>query len=191
MKNSLASLKILVAVVFALVAFSVINSSLDDKMYEGLSQDDTMLYRFIKRQGAILGKKYQMEQCASGLGGMDKVWLMCLSFNRYGDPLNEMESRKLMVSITHDYLEAVNNDKQLRPLLKDFPFTPKNLKLKIFNYDKDQIIHKFPNIGVVFNSEGKLGFFTEDPLSEYGYKTEKYETYDEAVAILKRENTVN
>ena len=56
-----------------------------------------------------------MRQSATGLGGMDKVWLMSLSFDRYGDPINEQEARKLIISCVDDFLEAVNKDEQLRP----------------------------------------------------------------------------
>jgi hypothetical protein len=46
----------------------------------------------------------------------------------------------------------------------------------------------FPSIAIVTNSRGEVGFLTEDASVEYGYYTKKYETYDESVAILKKEN---
>jgi len=156
-------------------------------MYQGLSDDSKMLYRFIRRTGKILEKKYQIRQSATGIGGMDKVWLMSIDFDRYGDPINEQEARKLIIACVDDFLEAVNNDEELRPFLQDFPFTAKNLELRIFNFDKNQELQSFPFIAIVTDSRGKIGFLTKDPNIKYGYKTDTEETYDEAVAILKQE----
>ena len=160
-------------------------------MDQGLSKDDKMLYDFINHEGKILGIKYHMGQSATGIGGMDKVWLMSLSFNRYGDPLTEKEARKLIINCVDDFLEAVNCDERLKPFLENYPFTAKNLELAIFNYDKDHVLHYFPDIAIVTNSRGKVGFLTEDTSTKYDYYTEKYETYDEAVSILERENKTN
>lgn len=180
-------LKICILGILLLVGLSTtIGLSMSREMDQGLSEDDKMLYRFINRQGKRLEQKYQMKQCAVGLGGV-QVWLMALSFQRYGDPLTEEEARKLIINCVNDFLDAVNNDEQIRPFLKDYPFTAKNLDLKILNYSKNQILHYFPHVAIVTNTRGKIGFFTQTPSTECGYHTEKYETYDEAVAILKRE----
>jgi len=185
MKDSFRILKASITlIIFAVLSISF---STEPEMYQGLSDDDKMLYGFINRTGKILEKKYHLRQSATGIGGMDKVWLMCLSFDRYGEPINEQEARKLIINCVDDFLEAVNKDEQLRPFLQDFPFTAKNLELKIFNFNKDQELHYFPSIAIVKDLRGKIGFLTEDPATTCGYHTKKYETYDEAVAILKRE----
>jgi hypothetical protein len=188
MKKTLFNmLKICVPIILIFVGIATISLERESTMYEGLSEQSKMLYRFINHQGQILGKKYQMIQSGNGLGAMNKVELMSILFDRYGAPLNEKEARSLVIHCVEDFLEAVNSDEQLKPLLKDYPFTAKNLKLTIFSFDKDQVIHYFPNIAVVSNSKGKIGFFTEDPSDIYSYYTKKYETYEEAVAILKEE----
>ena len=189
MKNYLIKmLKICIPLILLFVGIAAIKLENEPDEYQGLPDDDKLLYQFINRQGKILGKKYHMEQSGNGLGGMDKVWLMTIAFDRYGTPINEQEARSLVVHCVEDLLEAINNDEQLRPYLRDYPFTAKNLRLSIINFDKNQDVHYFPNISVVSNSEGKVGFFTDDPSDKYKYHTKKYETYDEAVAILKREH---
>jgi hypothetical protein len=179
-------LTVCVSGILLFAGLSTIGLSMSHEMDRGLSEDDKMLYGFINRQGSYLGEKYHMWQSATGIGGMDKIWLMALSFERYGDPLTEEEARKLIINCVDDFLDAVNRDEQLKPFLKDHPFTAKNLDLDIFNYGKDQVSHYFPYISVVSDSRGKIGFFTEEASIEYGFYTKKYETYDEAVAILKR-----
>jgi hypothetical protein len=188
MKKTLFNmLKVCVPLILIFVGIATISLEGDSTMYQGLPEEDKMLYRFINRQGQILGKKYQMIQSSNGLGGMDKVELMCISFDKYGAPINEKEARSLVIHCVEDFLEAVNSDEQLRPLLKDYPFTAQNLKLNIFSLDKDQSLHIFPNIAVASSSEGKVRFFTKEAPDVYGYYTEKYETYEEAIAILKEE----
>jgi hypothetical protein len=180
-------LKVCVPLILIFVSIATISLERESTMYQGLSEQSKMLYRFINRQGQILGKKYQMRQSGNGLGAMNKVELMCISFDKYGAPLNEKEARSLVIHCVEDFLEAVNSDEQLRPLLKDYPFTAKNLDLGIFSFDKDQSLHIFPNIAVASNYKGKISFSTKEAPDIYGYYTEKYETYEEAVAILKEQ----
>lgn len=188
MNNSIKILAVCILVILIGIGLSTISlSTKDGEMDAGLSKEDQMLYRFINRQGKCLEQKYQMRQSSVGLGGV-QVWLMALSFHRFGIPLTEKEARKLIINCVDDFLEAVNSDEQVRPFLKDYPFTAKNVNLKILNYDKNHDPHYFPSIALVMNSEGDIGFLTEDPSDKYGYYTKKYETYDEAVAILKQKN---
>ena len=37
----------------------------------------------------------------------------------------------------NDFIDAVNRDEPIRPLLRDFPFTAKNIDLVIYNYNKE------------------------------------------------------
>jgi hypothetical protein len=183
----LKTLKACLSVFLILIALMTISFSMEPKMDQDLPDDDKMLYGFINREGKRLGVKYHMRQSATGIGGMDKVWLMSLAFDRYGEPLTENEARKLIISCVDDFLEAVNKDEELKPYLKNYPLTAKNLELTIYNYDKNQVLHYFPYIAIVADSRGKIGFFTEDASVKYGYHTKKYETYEESVAILKKE----
>ncbi len=47
-----------------------------------------------------------------------------------------------------------------------------------------EVLH--PNIFIAAASRGKISYFTKDESDGFGYKSEKYETYDEAVAILQK-----
>jgi hypothetical protein len=192
MNDLLKTLKACIPIILILIGLLTISLSMDRKMDQGLSEHGKMLYSFVAKTGNKLEKKYGMSPCGIGGGAKeDGIWLMALSFDRYGDPLTEAEARKLIINCVDDFLEAVNNDEQLKPFLKEYPFTAKNLDLTIYNYDKGQVLNYFPYIAIVTNSEGKVGFFTENASTKYGYYTKKYETYDEAIAILKRENKVD
>jgi uncharacterized protein YqgQ len=193
MNFSLKTLKACILVILILMGcLLTISFSMDSTMDQGLSEQSKMLYGFIARTSKKLGKKYGMSPCGLGGGAReDGIRLMCLRFERYGDPLTEEAARRLIINCVGDFLQFTNNDGQLRPFLKDYPFTAKNLSLAIFNYDQNQVLHYFPYIAIVTNSEGKIGFLTKIASAEYGYHTEKYETYDEAVAIVKKEHETN
>jgi len=168
---------------------ATLSLTMDRNMYQEPSTHDKALYGFIAKMGRELGKKYKISLIAQGGGATPEgIWLMSLSFEKEGDPLTEEEARKLIIHCVDDFLSAVNNDEKLKPLLKEYPFTAKNLSLAIFSGGKNQVAHYFPSISVVSDSRGKICFFTEDPSTKHGYHTEKYETYEEAVAILKNEH---
>jgi hypothetical protein len=118
-------------------------------MYQGLSEESTMIYKFINGVGKNLAIKYCMKQYGNGLAGMDKIWQLALEFERCGDPLTEEEARELIVNCVNDFLTAVNNNQQLKPLLRDYPFTANNIDLTIFNYDKNRSLYQYPSIANV------------------------------------------
>lgn len=161
---------------------------MDRNMNQEMSDHGKMLYEFTGKEGRKLGKHYGMSIC--GVGGSakeDGISEMAVSFQRFGDPLTESEARRLIIKCVDDFLEAVNTDEAIRPFLKVYPFNAENIDLTIYSYDNSYVLHRFPYIGVVENSNGKIGLFTKEKSVVYEYKTEKYETYEEAVAILQKE----
>lgn len=160
-----------------------INFDLSDK--SDLSDEGRMLYSFIAREGKRLGKKYHMHLGSVG-GGVDHgIWLMSLDFQRKNSVLTEEEARELIINSLNDYLNMVNNDEKLRPFLKEYPFKPENVDLAIFNYTADMHDIYHPYIGLVSADKGKIGYLIDDESNQFRYKSQKYESYDEAMAILK------
>jgi len=185
MKYLLKIFKFCVPIILICIGgLAILSLSMGHDMYQGLSDEDKMLYSFINKQGKVLGEKYHMKQCGNGLSGMDKLEHISLCFDQEGDPLTEKEARKLIIHCIDDFLKAINSNEKLKPLLKEYPFTPKNLELTIFSYDKDRALYYFPSIAVVSDSSGEIGFMTKIESVKYGYHTEKYETYEEAKASL-------
>ena len=181
----------IVLAMFATITLFAFTYSMSKEMNSGLSKEDKMFYGFVNREGALLGKKYHMSQCGVGGGGAGKegVWLMALAFQRFGPLLTEEEARKLIISCLDDFLTSVNKDEEIRPFLKNYPFTSKNTELVIHNYNVDGYVIYHPYISTVAaNREGEISYFTEDESSPFTYKSKKYETYEEAVAILQQEN---
>ena len=163
----------------------------DNKMNQQLSEKSRIMYGFVEKTGKKLGEKYKMSPVGIGGGGGPKeegIWLMSIAFQRYGDSLTEQMARRLIINCVNDFLEIVNNDKELKPFLKEYPFTANNLKISIYNYDYNGDPITEPFIVTVNMSEGEVSYFTfENPYS-HPFKTEKYESFEEAIALLKEEN---
>jgi hypothetical protein len=68
--------------------------------------------------------------------------------------------------------------------LKVYPFTEKNIEIKIFNSDRFGREVKDPGISVACISDGFLVYKTIDALDSFKYKNELEETYDEAFRAL-------
>jgi hypothetical protein len=181
-------INVLLAVFFLVISTIFLESFKEKKMYPQKSTESQISDNFIVQTGKKLGQKYDMIQNCIG-GGVDNgIWLMSFGFKRYNSYLTEEDARKLIIECVNDCLEAVNQDEKLRPFLKVFPFTAKNLDFTIFNYDKQGNDIDHPLIKTVSNSEGKICYYTIDaskPIQPY--KSKKYETYEEAVAILQKE----
>lgn len=183
-KNNICFLLLMAAIGTLSISFT-----LNQKVDQNLSEEDRLSDKIIIREGKKLGKKFGMRQCGIG-GGVDNgIWLMTLAFEKRGPRLSEEEARRLIIACVNDFLDAVNQDEEVRPYLKNYPFTSENINLKIFNYEKSGYLTCYPFISIVGNYKGEIGFFTKDASEKFGYKTEKYETYDEAIAILKKEKS--
>ena len=177
-------------IVLMVISVTLIGFTKGTKMDDQLSDQGKSFYGFMQKEGKILGTKYGMRlSSVGGGGGKDRIWLMSISFQRRTTtPLTEKESRSLIIKVVNEYLEAVNNDEILRPHLTDYPFTAKNVKITIYNLDEKGNRVYYPSVLIVGSDEGKIGYYTKEESKRFGYKTEKYETYDEAIAILKHEN---
>ena len=178
--------------ILLLMGLIVVSFSMDNnKMNQQLSEKSKMMYGFIEKTGKKLGEKYEMSPIGIGGGGgpkEKKIWLMSITFQRYGDPLTEQMARKLIINCVNDFLEIANNDEELKPFLQDYPFTAKNLELSVHNYDHDGYPIADPFIVIVNMCQGEVGYFTVEKNTSHPFKTKKYEPFEKAVAILKEED---
>ena len=102
------------------------------------SQLDIVSDRVTAETGRKVCEKYHMRMTGIGGGAPGgKLWNLEAWFTRDGKKLNLEESRKLVVSIVEDYLEAINKNEELRPFLRDYPFTAKNLGIMVINQDEN------------------------------------------------------
>lgn len=154
--------------------------------YKGLSTSTKHSYGFISKFASEMNDKYGLSPFGSGGKGGDpgKYLGMYVAFQS-NKPILKDEARRLILSISEEFLKKINENEEIRPQLQNFPFTIKNIEVAIFFTNPDGTDAKDPYIGVVGNTEGKIRYKTNDPDKEYGYKTWEEETYEEAVAIVE------
>jgi hypothetical protein len=96
-----------------------------------------------------------------GIGGrmMDDIQMMAMSFNYYQE-VNLEQARKLLIYVINEYISDINNDQDVRPYLHEYPFTSKNVEIRIFIYGPDR--RKLPpeKIGYISSIDGVLEYYT-------------------------------
>jgi len=158
-------------------------------LFHGKTASSSPTTRLIIQLGQDLGKKYDMR--LSGYGGKfdDGILLISLSFNKYGPGPTIEQARKLIINSLNEVISLVNENKELKPFLKTFPFTIENLDLDIGHFDEHGREIKPPYLVDVSAWEGDIIYrILTDP---YGLKPIKEETYEEAVAILIQNDPKN
>jgi len=132
-------------------------------------------------------QKYNMSVCAlddSMPGGI--VISTGVGF-RINQPISKEKARQILLECAQDYIQEINNKKELRPYLRDYPVTAKNIDLSLSIHDRngDQVF--YPNIGYASLSMGKLRYTTRDINDPENVNTVERETFEEAVKKAKEE----
>lgn len=143
-----------------------------------------MTEKLENRVAPLIEKKYKMRLCGSG-GGMPDgiVNMLALSFDSYRT-ISIEEARPILVDCINIYMNAVNEDKELKPYLKNAPFTPENIEISIyFNSPRGEEVYD-PYLSIASTLCGKLIYRTKEKGKIFGYKSEVIESYEDAVKIL-------
>ena len=132
------------------------------------------------RQKAAMQLKTErgLSPCGSGAQAMDDIVMLALSFFYY-KPLEVNEARVLLLASVDDFIAVVNAEERIYPYLKDRPFEPKNIELRVFiqNPDGSEIVAG--KLCCVSALNGILHYKIWDPKT--GDLTTLYrETYEEA-----------
>lgn len=132
-----------------------------------------------------LARRHKMDLVGVVGGMIEKVNIVGLHFQVY-HALDRNEARGLIVDCVEEMLKAYNENEEVRPYLKNYPFIPKNLDMAIFSINPDGTHIYDPYIKVVSLCErDEILFSTKGPDKKYGYKNEYSEPYYEALAIVR------
>jgi hypothetical protein len=131
-----------------------------------------------------LCKKHQMDWIGEGDQMMESASMIGLSFQIF-HPLDRNEARTRIVDCVEELLAAVNSNKEIRPFLKDYPFTTKNVQVSIYsNYpDGREALDPYISVVSVYNSANI--YFSTAEANEDSYKHRYREPYSEALAMVK------
>ena len=160
--------------------------AVEESKLKGLSTDSQVMYRFIGVAGNKVGKQFNMNPCGFGAGhNKAKEKTLVVSFQRRGVPILEPEARRLLIACVNAFLAEANQSEELKSVIGK-ELTGENIKMAIFNYKADGWDVFDPFISAASHQMGKISYFTDEP-DNLRYKSKKYETYEEAVAILAKE----
>jgi len=178
MKNlSQNKMKPLITFLFLFINFTSCSSQED----YGKISDDIMFQT---------AKQLKKEKCLhfAGYGGarMYDVEKLNLSLDYY-ESLNIEQARKLIVYCANKFLDNINNSEKVRPYLRNYPFTSKNITLAIFIEDEKNSIGS-TNITTVAISRGKIDYYI-DTFKPDLMKVTHTETFEEALEIVNNEKS--
>ena len=90
----------------------------------------------LSKVAAKLKHEYRLIPCGSGGRTSNGVQMLGLSFF-YRTPMEIEDGRELLIALVEEFVAAVNEDVLIRPYLKDYPFEPKNVAIRIFLQNSD------------------------------------------------------
>jgi hypothetical protein len=131
--------------------------------------------------------KEQKNLCLVGTGGqmMDDIQMMAMSFYYYQE-VDLKTARELIVYAINTYLSAINTDKEIRSYLHKYPFTVKNLEIRIWIYNPDRSELPLEKIYFITSLNGILKYYTR--LNTRQAICE--EAYEEALKLLTQSKNV-
>ncbi|MCB1067832.1 MAG: hypothetical protein KDK56_06565 [Simkania sp.] len=132
--------------------------------------------------------QFNLDPVGSGGAMMHDVKVMALSFNCYR-PLSIDESRELVINCVNEYLKSVNENKEIRPYLHNFPFNEQNIELVIFIFEDNKFTKiQSGQVSSVSTLNGKIRYKTRSAEDQYKREILHQETYEEALRILKEQS---
>lgn len=109
-----------------------------------------------------VGKKIASEKHLRliGMGGQlsQEVKMLGLSFQGFQE-LTLLEARSLIVFSIKTFLDEINSDENLRPYLKAYPFTAKNIEIGIWLYKPDHSEVSSTSIRYVVNRDALINYY--------------------------------
>ena len=150
-----------------------------------ISEREIIANKITLQTAKELEKKYNLVPVGTGGSMMDNIKMMAISFRYFGE-IDIDTSRELIVKAIEHYLKNINTNAEVKPYLNNYPFTPGNIEIMLFltrpNY-KD-----FPpgQLESITAWEGKIKYKANDSTNKKFISLHK-ETYEEAVAILKKQ----
>lgn len=159
--------------------------------FKSKSRDYADIAREIRGKiGKKLTKKHHMDLIGVGGGMMGSVYMIGLGFQIH-HPMDRNEARERIVDCVEELLKAINENEEIRPFLRDYPFTTKNVQVSIYIDHPDGRPIFDPDIEIVSVFESNdITFCTVDQTNTMKYKNQYREPYQEALAKVRGKHKV-
>lgn len=138
-----------------------------------------------------LKKEMGLECVGIGGGMMDVIRCMTMSFH-LDHEVSITEARRAVVGATEAYLHAINGSKRIRPYLKNYPFTQRDVGVTIFVH-KAKGMYVDPGKIACITARGSVVSYELYEPNPNGsmFKDFCEEPYEEALRILNEEKPHN
>ncbi len=149
--------------------------------------DRQTLITAIRRKTCLeLQAEKELYACGYSGGGVEHIRETGLSFLYHKEP-DIAQGRDLLMTAADILLNHINEDEQIRPLLKNYPFLPENIEIVIFLREPKNAIENLDRLTVIEMVNGVLKY--KSAAGPYRLKTVHTESYAEARTILDRKNS--
>lgn len=153
-----------------------------DSMTYKLSDDEKIVNQITQETAKKLKEKKNLILIGTGGQMMHEIEMLAMGFHYYQE-VDLNTARNLIVYAINEYLSDINNNKEIRPYLSNYPFTSKNVEIRIFIYGPDR--RKLPpeKIGYISSLKDIIRYYTRSDDDHPIFK----ETYDEALKLVENE----
>ena len=121
----------------------------------------------------------------TGGGMMDDIQMMAMSFDYYQE-VDLKTGRELIVHVINEYLSAINSNKEIRPYLHEYPFTPKNIEIRIWVFEPNGSNPPLDKIYYISVIDGSLAYYLDLP-ETHSRRAICKETYQQALEAISSE----
>ena len=168
--------------VFFLCFFFLFISCNTPPNYERMS--DKIMSEYIKE----IKKEYGFRQNIIGGGMMGAVNLVTIGFSIQQN-VDKDQGRKIAVECVEKLFKKYNENEQIRPFLKNYPFNTSNIKMYLGFVDKegDRVDKKY--IALITVGNNAVCYSKYDPETKWFFDDQE-ESYDEALRIVEAEKTI-
>ena len=92
---------------------------------------------------------------------LDEVRMLSLTFKYYNE-IEVSKARELLITSVIEFASAVNADARIRPYLKNYPFGPQNIEIRILIQKPDGKEPESGKLCMATAIKGELTYMTHD-----------------------------
>ncbi|VHO00910.1 hypothetical protein [Candidatus Rhabdochlamydia sp. T3358] len=174
------------AVILAIFSCSFGCSSPKDQLpsKEALLNCEKIADTITEKTAEKLKEQKNLHLVTTGRVTKDDIRMMLMGFHLYTEQeVDVKEARELLVYAVNEYLLDINSNEEIRPCLHEYPFTAKNVEIRIWVYNPERI-----KIGYISAINGLLTYQLDLPETQSRQDICK-ESYEEALqATFSQEN---
>lgn len=134
-----------------------------------------------------LKKEKELYPIGVGDGIGEKIRMLAISF-RYYKEVDIDEARELLLTAGTVFLKNINANEKIRPFLKNDPFGPENIEIRIFINNPNGSEVELGKLTVISLIDGILEYDVRNPITER-LTTFNEELFEEAVTKLSNQSS--